>query len=221
MSDLPWPRVAAAFADSGARAHGVLASDAVRDAWSEQSILPEMTVGDVAGHLLAVLIMFDRRYDLAVPPGVVAVVPGGAGYASVRLADAAELDRPPFRIPREGGRRVAARGHAAAVERFDTLLARLDARLPDDEPDRAVLVGDDSATTLRAFTTTRVVELVVHADDLAESVGLDLPPLPPLSADTAEIVIGHLLASTRHRVGDARTIRALAGRADPDDLRAL
>jgi hypothetical protein len=79
-------------------------------------------------------------------------------------------------------------------------------------------VGDDAATTVRAFTTTRVVELVVHADDLAESVGA---VIPPPSADAAEIAIGLLVASTRHRLGDARTIRALAGRREADELRAL
>ena len=218
MTELAWDRVAAAFADSGARAHAVLTTDAVRDAWLEPSVLPEMTVGDVAGHLLAVLIMFDRRYALAVPADVVPGDPGGAGYAVVRLARPADLDLDPFRIPREGGQRVAARGHAAAVDRFGTLLAALDGRLRADDPDRAILVGDDAATTVRAFTTTRVVELVVHADDLAESVGA---VIPPPAADAAEIAIGLLVASTRHRVGDARTIRALAGRWEADDLRAL
>jgi len=218
MSNLEWPRVVAAFADSGARAHAVLATDAVARAWTDASILPEMTVGDIAGHLLAVLIMFDRRYDLTAPPEVVPTDAGGAGYAMVRLGRAEDLELPPFRIPREGGRRVAARGHAAAVEQFDALLAGLDARLREDQPDRALLVGDDAATTLRAFTTTRVVELVVHADDLAESVGLTLAPP---TADASELVIGTLVASTRHRLGDGPTIRALVGRGDVDGLRAL
>ena len=218
MSDLEWARVTAAFADSGARARAVLATDGVREAWLEPSILPEMTVGDVAGHLLAILIMFDRRYDITAPPGVVPTDPGGAGYARVRLAVASDLDLPPFRIPREGGRRVAARGHTAAVEQFGALLTGLEARLRDDDPDRAILVGDDAATTLRAFTATRVVELVVHADDLAEGVGA---AISPPSADASEIVISHLFASTRDRLGDASTIRALAGRGNADDLRAL
>jgi hypothetical protein len=218
MTELEWPHVVTAFADAGARAFTVLASDAVRDAWPNDSILPEMTVGDVAGHLVAVLIMFDRRFDLAVPAGAVALDPGGAGYATVRLDRASDLDRPPFRIPRDGGRRVGARGHAAAVEQFGTLLARLADRLRDAGPTRGIVVGDETVTTLRAFTTTRVVELVVHADDLAESVGADLPA--PTAA-AADVVIGHLVASVRHRIGDRRTLRALAGRSDPDDLRAL
>jgi len=218
MSDLAWARVAAAFSDSGARAHAVLATDAVGSAWSDASILPEMTVGDVAGHLLAVLIVFDRRYQLTAPPEMIAADSVGGGYATVRLAHASDLALPPFSIPREGGRRVAARGHAAAVEQFGNLLAGLDARLRDDDPDRALLVGDDAATTLRAFTITRIVELVVHADDLAESVGATIPPPTP---DASELVIGTLVASNRARVGDARTIRSLVGRADVDDLRAL
>jgi uncharacterized protein (TIGR03083 family) len=215
---MDWDRVVAAFAESGARAYAVLGTDAVAAAWDADSILPEMTVGDVAGHLLAVLIMFDRRYDVPTPPGATPVDPVG-GYASVRLADPSDLERAPFRVPREGGRHVAARGHAAVVEQFGATLARLDRRLHDDGPDRAILVGDGTVPmTLRAFTTTRLVELVVHADDLAESVGATIPPP---SADAAAIVIEHLVSSVRHRVGDGRTIRALVGRDDPDTLRAL
>src|SRR5262245_25216069 len=215
---MDWSRVVAAFAESGARAHSVLGTDAVAEAWDADSILPEMTVGDVGGHLLAVLIMFDRRYDVPPPPGATPVDPAGE-YASVRLTDASDLGRPPFRVPREGGRRVAARGHARVVEQFGETLARLDARLNDDGPDRAILVGDGTVPmTLRAFTTTRIVELVGHADDLAESVGATIPPPSP---DSAAIVIEHLVSSVRQRVGDDRTIRALVGRADPDALRAL
>ena len=218
MRDLAWERVVAAFADSGARAHAVLATDAVGDSWWDASILPEMTVGDVAGHLLAVLIMFDRRYELTAPSDVVAADSVGGGYATVRLARASDLGLPPFSIPREGGRRVAARGHAAAVEQFGSLLAGLAARLRDDDPDRALLVGDDAATMLRPFTITRIVELVVHGDDLAESVGAAIAPPTP---DASELVIGTLMTSNRQRVGDTRTIRALVGRGEVDDLRAL
>jgi uncharacterized protein (TIGR03083 family) len=213
-----WDRVVAAFVESGARAHAVLATDGVGNAWNAESILPEMTVGDVAGHLLAVLIMFDRRYDVPTPPGVAPVDPVG-GYADIRLAEPSDLDRPPFRMPREGGRRVSARGHATVIEQFGATLARLDARLRADGPERPILVGDGTVPmTLRAFTTTRIVELVVHADDLAESVGT---AVPPLSHDAAAIVIDHFVMAVRRRVGAAATIRALAGRSDPDALRAL
>jgi hypothetical protein len=216
--DMDWDRVVAAFGGSGTRAHDVLATEAVGQAWSAASILPKMSVGDIGGHLLAVLIMFDRRYEVPVPPGAVPVDPVG-GYADIRLGDPSDLDRPPFLMPREGGRRVSARGHAAAVEQFDATLARLGARLRADGPDRPILVGDGTVPmTLRAFTITRIVELVVHADDLAESVGV---AVPPLSDDAAAIVIDHFVFAVRHRVGDAATIRALAGRADPDALRAL
>ena len=50
--------------------------------------------------------------------------------------------------------------------------------------------------------------------------GKDATGGPP-AADASELVIGTLVASNRHRVGDARTIRALVGRGDVDDLRAL
>jgi hypothetical protein len=213
-----WPRFVAAFAAAGSRAHTVLADGAVRDAWSDASILREMSVGAVAGHLLAALRMFERRYDLPVPTGARPVEPT-TGFATVRLRRLADLDQPPFRVPRENGHRLAERGHTTVVEQFATSLARLVGRLRDDDPARPIAGADDTThSTLRAYTVTRVVELVIHGDDLAESVGV---AIDPPTSDAAGVVIEFLFASVRHRLGDALVIRALAGRADPDDLRAL
>ena len=104
-------------------------------------------------------------------------------------------------------------GHAAAVEQFGALLTGLEARLRDDDPDRAILVGDDAATTLRAFTATRRRRAVVHADDLADSVGA---AIPPPSADASEIARS-AISSPRPGIGweTRERFRALAGRATP------
>jgi uncharacterized protein (TIGR03083 family) len=215
---LPWDRLVGAFDDSGARARAVLASEAVHRAWSAESILPRITVGAVAGHLLAVVLMFDRGLDTEVS-GPAAQVDLASGYDVIRLDDAGGLDDDPFRIPRSGGEHLAERGHSDVVETFRSSLEGVVARLRRESPERPILVGNhSSASTLRAYTVTRLVEVVVHADDLAESVGA---AIPPPHGDAADVVIDFLFASVQYRLGPAATIRSLAGRASADDLRAL
>jgi hypothetical protein len=51
------------------------------------------------------------------------------------------------------------------------------------------------------------VELVVHIDDLAGSVGLPTPDLPDLATD---LVISCLAGVARRRHGDLEVVRALA-----------
>jgi hypothetical protein len=61
------------------------------------------------------------------------------------------------------------------------------------------------------------VELVVHADDLAASVGVE--PTPPQPAATA-VAIDVLVGVARVRHGDMAVLRALA-RRERDTVRAL
>lgn len=69
------------------------------------------------------------------------------------------------------------------------------------------------AIRLDDFLRTRVMELVVHADDLATSVGVD-PPQP--SASAATMAIESLMATARATHGDLAVIRALARRERSD-----
>ena len=88
-----------------------------------------------------------------------------------------------------------------------------------EDSDRLVVLPDASTSaTLHDYTETRIVELVIHADDLALSVGAQ--PEPPPS-DAATIAIDFLVRSVRYRAGDGATLRALAGRSDTGVLRAL
>lgn len=74
-------------------------------------------------------------------------------------------------------------------------------------------------TTLDRYLRTRVVELAVHGDDLAASVGLafDVPPA------VADIVFGVCLELARARAGDLQVLRAFVRRerAAPGVLRVL
>jgi hypothetical protein len=55
---------------------------------------------------------------------------------------------------------------------------------------------------------TRVMELVVHGDDLAASVGIDAPP----PSEAAAVTIDLMVALARAVHGDLAVVRALARR---------
>jgi hypothetical protein len=59
------------------------------------------------------------------------------------------------------------------------------------------------------FLLTRVMELVVHADDLAVSLGIATPPMPE-AATEATIQLLSRIAAWRH--GPLSVVRALARR---------
>jgi len=74
--------------------------------------------------------------------------------------------------------------------------------------------------TLDDYLPTRIVEIVVHADDLAVSVGA--PPVP-FPADVVDVVVDVLVRTARVTHGDLAVVRALSRRERDaaDALRVL
>ncbi len=213
-----WTGEVALFEKAAARAQAVLVSPTVGERWAEPSMLPRLTVGGLAAHLVGVLRVLERRLEEMVSDEHPVVDPS-VGYGVVRLRSASDLDEPVFAVVRDMANQMAGRGHSAIVDSFAVSVGRLVARLGDSAPDRHVgSPNADTVTTLRDYLVTRTVELVIHADDLAESV--DVVVTPP-GAPITDLVAGFLLSTVRHRLGDAELLRALAGRRPPDVLRAL
>jgi hypothetical protein len=94
---------------------------------------------------------------------------------------------------------------------------RLRARLAAEPAGRRVQAYGDLVLTLDDYLVTRFVELVVHADDLAASLGVDPPPLP---AAATGLAIATLVEVARGRHGDGAVLRALA-RRERDAIEAL
>ena len=63
--------------------------------------------------------------------------------------------------------------------------------------------------TLDDFCRTRLIEVVLHTDDVAASVGVD-PPEPPIEA--MEIISDILVGIARHVHGERAVVNALARR---------
>ncbi|MGL5909706.1 MAG: hypothetical protein ACRCZP_06885, partial [Phycicoccus sp.] len=66
-------------------------------------------------------------------------------------------------------------------------------------PDRVLVPWQGWALPARDFVLTRAMEVLVHSDDLAASVGLEPPEFPRGSADVVLALLASV-AATRHGV---------------------
>jgi uncharacterized protein (TIGR03083 family) len=195
-------------------ARGVLASPEVARKWDGPSALPEFTVRGLAGHLLRAPLALQSYLDAPEPAGE--PIPAAAYFPTV-LAGEVDLASPLNVLVRERGEQEARRGHAGVLAAWDGAATGLAGRLPDEPAGRKVAVFRGLVMRLDDYLVTRIVEVVVHADDLAVSVGLPTPAWPRSVADLA---IDHLVACARHRHGDLAVLRALS-RRERDRAEAL
>ncbi|GII97722.1 uncharacterized protein (TIGR03083 family) [Sediminihabitans luteus] len=198
------------------------------DAWFDaDSVLPGWTVGELVSHLGRS--MEALAVCTAVPEGTVPLT--FAEYLGSYPDRAAEITA----VTRELDGTLAPDRLAGidrlAAQAFATLdaLTPAEAPAPGADPAHGVVQARRGPITLRDMVVSRVVELVVHADDIARS----LPGVPgdPVERGALGIVADELLAIVVARGGwslevdDARLwVRLAAGRRpyDVDDLaRAL
>lgn len=201
-------------------ATGVLAAEEVARRWHDESKVPGFSVGGLAAHLYAGI----RRLEI----GLNEVVPEDATtvglvefYGCNWVEDPPHLDGMHAAILRDAERQ-AGHGVDTMRRRLSDVVDRLRDRLASESLDRVVPVLQvrNGVTPLSEYLATRVVELVVHSDDLAMSAGLLDQPIPPAAA---EVVIGVCVELARARYGDLGVVRAFTRveRAGPDRIRVL
>jgi hypothetical protein len=199
----------------------MVSSAAVAERWEADSALDGLTVGALAAHLYAAVRRLEKA--LAQPePEAPHVVAGVADfYGPNRIDDSSQLDDAFHVAIRAEGAQRAMQGVGALVEAFEALVDRLRASLDDQATTRLVPVLriEGGAAPLSDYLRTRVVELLVHADDLAASVGTEIDPPP----EVASAAFGVFVELARARAGDVAVLRAFTRRerADPDTLRVL
>ncbi len=218
-------REAEALFAAGTVAADVLGRDETARQWDQPSCLTGYTVGGLVGHLLAAV---RRAGDLLTEaaPGAGAPVLDLAGFYGPNRAGRRPESEPDgaglHELLRTVGEQEGSGGPAAVAAGFRSALAALAARLPGVPPDRLVpvLTVPGAYTTLAAYLASRVVELVVHTDDLVVSVGLEPVGLPP---EAAPVFFETMVTLARARSGDVSVIRAFTrtGRAPADVLRVL
>ncbi|WP_019144920.1 maleylpyruvate isomerase N-terminal domain-containing protein [Aeromicrobium massiliense] len=176
----------------------------VADAWTSESSCEGMTVGGLAQHLLA---QPERVVQLlsAAPEGD--PIPAIEHYrraAWVQSDPEAEVN---IEI-RTSADDAATAGHDAVLAHAREVLDDLpDVLSAHRSPDVVRVPWQGWTLTSDDFLLTRSLELVVHSDDLASSVGLRTPPMP-------ERVVGPVLALLTNlaveRHGQAALMRTLS-----------
>lgn len=204
MND-PMPDLRDAYLAAAEAAIGLLARDDVAEHWHEPSACAGWSVGGLAGHLGSQT--FTVVTVLAYPVGDEERIPIEEHYARAAWVNAEPDDEVNASI-RRGGEHIAADGPHDLVRRCRQARDELAATLPRFAPDHPVLVPWQGwVLTLDDFLTTRMMEIAVHADDLATSLDVETPGLPAI-AFTPVLALLCSLATTRH--GQAAVLRALA-----------
>lgn len=199
-------------------ARAVLASPEVAGRWESPSALAEMTVGALAGHLLRAATTLHA--SLASTPGGGSSFDAAGYFLSIEgLAGPGGIDlgSPLHAGIRQRAMSEGAGGAGDVLARWDETASRLADALRSESPERVVAAREGRPMTLGEYTVTRLVELVVHTDDLAASVGVDAPPFP---SDAYDLVVGCLVEMAVRRHGPGAVVRALT-RRERDTVEAL
>lgn len=181
----------------------VLAVEEIRAAWDRPSVLAEQTVGGLVGHIARGGVWVVGDYlDADVPDA-----PFSDSAADYFARSSSFLNADDHRAIRERGAQIAARGYPAVYATLSRRLDDLAPRLLAEPADRVIGVAAGVAVMgLDRYLETRIVEQVVHLDDLARSIGHAPWPVPVAAQDLA-IRIGVDIATLRS--GPTEVLRTL------------
>lgn len=183
---------------------GLLRDPAVAQAWERPSALERLSVGGLAAHLSQQIAFVPQILASPVEGGPITLL---EHYSRVRWRGA-DLDQETNVGIREGSESLAEHGPREVAEHATSALAVLRKALPEEPAGRVVFLPYAGwALTLGDYLVTRMMEISVHADDLAVSVGLPTPQFPP---GVAEPVIDLLSRLATQRHGATAVIRALS-----------
>ena len=198
----------------------ILGRGEVREAWARPSVLTDYSVGGLAAHAVHGVVWLEQLLKDTEPVGLRPlsvfeffglnrVEKEGADPMAASLRSAAEA----FALT--GADAVSA---ACTASRSELLRLLCGASSDQAVPVLRVAGGQ---VALRDYLRTRVLEVVVHGDDVVCSVPGLTTPDPPLRA--MEVSLGVCLELARARVGDLGTLRGFtrSERALPDPLRVL
>jgi hypothetical protein len=185
----------------------LLGDPAVAAGWAAPSALPEFGVAGLAGHLARQLFSVPEVLAAQRPADDAGPIPLADHYARSAWRDAALDDDVNVGIRRHG-EALAGDGPAALAARAAATLAELTDALPAVDPQRPVfLPWGPWSLRVDDFLVTRMMEIAVHGDDLAVSVGIATPQLPEA---VLEPVLALLTALAVRRHGQPAVLRALA-----------
>jgi hypothetical protein len=203
----------------------LLAAPELDQRWDEASVLAELGVGDLAGHLaLSGVLVVERVLDEPDPRSPEPIT-GGEYYA--RFEGSEDVGSDLNVAVRERSHTVAVQGREHVLTMASQALERLADRLVAEPADRQI-ASRGLALTLEEFLRTRCVEIAVHVDDLELSIGLGpgltaTDPVPDVPDDVVADAVAVLVDTSIARHGTRAVLTALSRRErdQVDALRAL
>ena len=195
--------VVAAFLNGAHDIRKAIGDPAAADAWNHASVLEDQLVSSLAGHLARGGVWVVSDYLHAEPPPGPADFDSAGEYFASFAASASPDD---YRAIRDRGAAEAAVGRLALLE---SLGERIDALRPELEAlptGRLMTVIGGKVMRFEDYLATRIVQQVVHLDDLARSVGRE--PWP-LTEEQRSIAIAVGIDTAQRRYGSDAVIRAL------------
>jgi len=204
------------FLTCSAAARSLAGSPEVAGAWDEPSALERWKVSGLTAHLARATTSVEAYLDADTAPEGDSI--SAARYYELILDR--DLDSELNVAVRARGDEMATEGLRPLLALWDGALARLAERLEYETASRKVRVYDDLVLRLDDYLVTRILEIIVHSDDVAASTGAALPDFPTAAFD---LVIGTLVDVGRLHHGDVAVVRALARRErdEPNALRIL
>ena len=205
-----------AFLTAAERAEVVIYRPEIAERWNEASALDGHTIGSLTAHLARSVFTVQRYMAAPVASGKPTTA---AGYLVAVLGDADPVDSDVHRGVRERARDEATAGHAELCARFARARHDLADTLPACDPTQPITVLDGVVLPLEEYIRSRIVELVIHLDDLCLSVGSEPPDDLYAAFDIAAAVLVQVAV---RRNGPWATLRSLARRErHPSAIRAL
>jgi hypothetical protein len=196
-------------------AAALLRTPVLAERWTTPSALPYYSTGGLARHLANQVTQTAQLLDA--PPGHTRIdVLAHFTRKAWVTTGADEADNTDIRD--RGERAAAATTAGRLAAEVDEVLAKLRHTVPAQPPPRIVDLGD-WGLTVDDFLLTRLLELVVHTDDLAVSLGLPTPEMPAAATELTSDLLTRI-AAWRH--GPLAVVRALSRRERaPETISAL
>lgn len=182
----------------------LVGSAEVADAWTRESVLPGLTVGGLVRHLVSQPECLVEFLTTPGPPDATVLTLVGH-YDRVDWLNAS-LDAPENTSIRDEFNQMGAAGPGESVQVLDRSRDQIDAAIEAAGPATYVPWQGCSLPT-DDFLVVRLMEIVVHADDLACSLGAATPTFGP---DVLEPVLALLAALAARRRGQDTVLRALS-----------
>lgn len=199
------------YLEAAAAAVDGFADPVLLEQWDEPSALADMTVGALVAHTARALSTV-RRYLggpaperdpqlLDAPSYLLTVLPEGDDSVNEAVRERAADD--------------ARAGHEQVLRVATDDLASLRRTLPHLSAGHVLSVLDGAVMTLDEYLATRIVELVVHHDDILASVGE--APRRDMPDDAGAVAVAVLAEVARRRSSTQAMITALSRRERAGD----